>query len=116
MRVYSRPAPPRLGPGKAESPGALRRGSRTVSRGVHGVGDWHLFPVGGLEIANVFEYLSATRTTYIHGHPTQSIFGLRSSCDRAEFMLALVMTLAPVSIVAGTFSPFEAASAVLTAS
>jgi len=42
--------PPGLGFSKAESPGALRRGSRTVSRGVHGVGDWHLFPVGGLEI------------------------------------------------------------------
>jgi hypothetical protein len=55
--------PPCLGFSKAESPGALRRGSRTVSRGVHGVGDWHLFPVGGLEIATVFEYSSTTRTT-----------------------------------------------------
>lgn len=55
--------PPGLGFTKAESPGALRRGSRTVSRGVHGVGDWHLFPVGGLEIVTVFESLSATRTT-----------------------------------------------------
>jgi len=45
--------------------------------------------------------------------PDQLIFGLRSSCDRAELMLALVMRLAPVSRVAGTFSPFEAASAVL---
>jgi len=59
VRVYSR-----LASAPAESPGALRRGSRTVSRGVHGVGDWHLFPVGGLEIATVFEYLSATRTTW----------------------------------------------------
>jgi hypothetical protein len=57
------PAPPRLGPGKAERPGALRRGSRTVSRGVHGVGDWHLFPVGGLEIPAVFEYSLVRRTT-----------------------------------------------------
>ena len=31
-------------------------------------------------------------------------------------MFALVMTLTPVSIWAGTFSPFEAASAVFTAS
>ena len=44
------------------------------------------------------------------------IFGLSSSCERAEFMFALVMTMAPVSILAGTCSPFEAASAVLTPS
>jgi len=55
--------PASLGPSKAESPGALRRGSRTVSRGVHGVGDWHLFPVGGLERPAVFEYSLVTRTT-----------------------------------------------------
>ena len=45
-----------------------------------------------------------------------STFGLTSSCERAEFMFALVITLAPVSILAGTCSPFAAASAVLTPS
>src|ERR1700680_1868861 len=40
------------------------------------------------------------------------IFGLSSSCERVEFMFALVMRLTPVSILAGTCSPFEAASAV----
>src|ERR1700730_15123857 len=44
------------------------------------------------------------------------IFGLSSSCERVEFMFALVMRLTPVSILAGTCSPFEAASAVLTPS
>src|SRR6266700_4211883 len=47
------------------------------------------------------------------GHLT---FGLRSSCERGELMLALVMRVAPVSTVAGTCAPFEAASAVLTPS
>jgi hypothetical protein len=55
--------PDSLGPSKAESPGALRRGSRTVSRGVHGVGDWQLLPVGGLEIPTVFAYSLVTHTT-----------------------------------------------------
>ena len=44
------------------------------------------------------------------------IFGLRSSCERAELMLALVTRVTPVSTLADTFSPFEAASAVLTPS
>jgi hypothetical protein len=48
--------------------------------------------------------------------PDHLIFGLRSSCERVEFMLALVMRWAPVSTLAGTCSPFEAASAVLTPS
>src|SRR6202035_737530 len=47
------------------------------------------------------------------GHLT---FGLRSSCERAELMLALVTRVTPVSTLADTFSPFEAASAVLTPS
>ena len=46
----------------------------------------------------------------------QSSFGSSSSWLRAEVMLALVMTLTPVSTVTGTLSPFEAASAVLTPS
>ena len=48
--------------------------------------------------------------------PGHSTFGLRSSCERAELMLALVTRVAPVSTLAGTGSPFEAASAVLTPS
>jgi hypothetical protein len=44
------------------------------------------------------------------------IFGFRSSCDRAEFILTLVMTWAPVLILTGTCSPFAAARAVLTPS
>jgi hypothetical protein len=54
---------PGLGTGKIESPGAVRRGSRIVSRGLHGVGVWHLLPVGRLEIPTVFEYLSIKPTT-----------------------------------------------------
>jgi hypothetical protein len=49
-------------------------------------------------------------------HRGQSVFGLSSCCDRAEFMFALVMTLVPISIVGGTCSPLAAASAVLTPS
>ena len=41
-------------------------------------------------------------------------FGLKSSCERALFMFSLVMRFTPVSTVAGTFSPLDAASAVLT--
>jgi len=52
-------------------------------------------------------------TTGIIGQLT---FGLRSSCERAELMLALVISVTPVSTLADTFSPFEAASAVLTPS
>jgi hypothetical protein len=48
--------------------------------------------------------------------PNHSTFGLRSSCERAELMLALVTRVTPVSTLAGTGSPFEAASAVLTPS
>jgi hypothetical protein len=48
---------------QTESPGALRRGSRAVSRGVHGVGEWHLLPVGGLERPTVFAYSLVQRTT-----------------------------------------------------
>jgi hypothetical protein len=44
------------------------------------------------------------------------ILGLSSSCERVELMLALVMRLAPVSTLAGTCWPLEAASAVLTLS
>jgi hypothetical protein len=55
--------PAGVAPSKAESPGATRRGSRTVSRGVHGVGDRQLLPVGGLEIATVFEYSLVAHTT-----------------------------------------------------
>jgi hypothetical protein len=51
--------------------------------------------------------------TAVIGHLT---FGLRSSCERAEAMLALVTRVTPVSTLADTFSPFEAASAVLTLS
>jgi hypothetical protein len=36
------------------------------------------------------------------------------SCDRAEFMFALVIRFAPVSMLAGTSSPFTAAIAVTT--
>jgi hypothetical protein len=43
-------------------------------------------------------------------------FGLRSSCERAEPMLPLLMRVAPVSILAATCSPFEATSAVFTPS
>ena len=52
-------------------------------------------------------------TAAVIGHLT---FGLRSSCERAELMLALVTRVTPVSTLADTFSPFEAASAVLTPS
>jgi hypothetical protein len=52
-------------------------------------------------------------TTAVIGHLT---FGLRSSCERAELMLALVTRVTPISTLADTFSPFEAASAVLTPS
>ena len=52
-------------------------------------------------------------TTAVIGHLT---FGFRSSCERAELMLALVTRVTPVSTLADTFSPFEAASAVLTPS
>jgi phasin len=45
--------------------------------------------------------------------PDHLICGLRSSCERGELMFALVMMLAPVSRLAGTCSPFEAASATL---
>jgi len=48
--------------------------------------------------------------------PGHSTFGLRSSCDRAELMLAFVTRVAPVSTLAATGSPIEAASAVLTPS
>jgi hypothetical protein len=48
--------------------------------------------------------------------PGHSTFGLRSSCERAEPMLALVMRVTPISTLADTCSPFEAASAVLTPS
>ena len=48
--------------------------------------------------------------------PEFQILGLRSCCERAEFILALVMRLAPVSTLAGTCSPRAAASAVLTPS
>src|SRR5208282_3097559 len=41
-------------------------------------------------------------------------FGFKSSCERALFMFSLVMRFTPVSTVAGTFSPLDAASAVLT--
>jgi hypothetical protein len=51
--------------------------------------------------------------TTVIGHLT---FGLRSSCERAELMLALVTRVTPVSTLVDTFSPFEAASAVLTPS
>ena len=54
--------------------------------------------------------------TWSPADPDHLILGLRSSCERAEFMLALVMTVAPVSTLAGTCSPFEAASAILTPS
>ena len=50
------------------------------------------------------------------GPPGHSLFGLRSSCDRAELMLALVTRVAPVSTLAATCSPIEAARAVLTPS
>src|ERR1700687_1359059 len=52
-------------------------------------------------------------TTAVIGHLT---FGFRSSCERAELMLALVTRVTPVSTLSDTFSPFEAASAVLTPS
>jgi len=48
--------------------------------------------------------------------PDHLFSGLRSSCERAEFMLALVTAVAPVSTLAGTCSPLEAASAILTPS
>jgi helix-turn-helix protein len=51
-----------------------------------------------------------------HTPPGHLTFGLRSSCERAELMLALVTRVTPVSTLADTFSPFEAASAVLTPS
>jgi hypothetical protein len=38
------------------------------------------------------------------GHLT---FGLRSSWERAEFMLAFVMMWAPLSTLVGTCSPFD---------
>ena len=34
------------------------------------------------------------------------MLGLRSSCERVEFMFALVMALTPVSIWGGTWSTF----------
>jgi hypothetical protein len=65
-------------------------------------------PNGTLEVLPEFE----TEFVVI---AVQSIFGLSSCCDRAEFMFALVMTLVPISIVAGTCSRFQAARAVLFA-
>lgn len=48
--------------------------------------------------------------------PGHCTFGLRSSCERAELRLAFVTRMAPVSTLADTGSPFEAARAVLTPS
>jgi len=55
-------------------------------------------------------------SNFSHTPPGHLIFGLRSSCERAELMLDLVTRVTPVSTLADTFSPFEAASAVLTPS
>jgi hypothetical protein len=54
--------------------------------------------------------IDASHSALVRDH---LMFGLRSSCARAEFMFALVMMLAPMSMLAGTCSPIEAASAVL---
>ncbi len=43
-------------------------------------------------------------------------FGFRSSCARGVFIFSLVIRFAPVSTSAGTFSPLDAANAVLTPS
>jgi hypothetical protein len=108
----SKSLPPGFGSSTRQSPGALQ-GSRAVSRGVHEVGDPHLL-LGQLDTHCV--RTRTRRTNGIRRHRGQSIFGLSSCCDRAEFMFALVMTLAPISIVGGTRSPLAAASAVLTPS
>jgi hypothetical protein len=80
---------------------------------------------GGTETARVHMWTSAIHSDTWHRVnprlglafvPDHLIFGLRSSCERPEFMLTLVMRLTPVSMLAGTCSPFEAASAVLTPS
>src|SRR5207245_1090443 len=52
---------------------------------------------------------SAERSAYF-------TFGFNNSCDRALFMFSLVMRLTPVSTVGSTFSPLDAARAVLTPS
>src|ERR1700730_7318373 len=44
---------------------------------------------------------------------THLIFGFKSSCERGLFMFSFVMRFAPVSTFASTFSPFDAARAVL---
>jgi hypothetical protein len=46
------------------------------------------------------------------GRPPRSYltFGLKNSWERAEFKLALVTGAVPVSTLAGTGSPFDAAS------
>src|ERR1700730_14279685 len=50
---------------------------------------------------------------YFSRGQTHLIFGFKSSCERGLFMFSFVMRFAPVSTFASTFSPFEAASAVL---
>jgi hypothetical protein len=61
--------------------------------------------------------LETTRAVHLKRSTRDHLtFGLRSSCERAEPMLPLVIRVAPVSTFAATCSPFEAASAVFTPS
>src|SRR5258705_5860140 len=56
------------------------------------------------------------RTSAGRAHAEHLTFDLSRSCERADPMFALVTRDVPVSIFAGTCSPFEAASADLTTS
>jgi hypothetical protein len=64
-------------------------------------------------LTSSLEYRSIGPRALLHHH---LMLGLRSSCERVEFMFALVMALTPVSIWGATWSPLDAASAVFTPS
>jgi hypothetical protein len=94
---------------------ASRPGPRIISRGTPGRDPTYRQLMHTFEISTSFEDVKAERVEFaaVGAH---WILGLRSSCDRAELIFALVMRLTPVSTMAGTFSPLDAASAVLTPS
>jgi hypothetical protein len=93
---------------RSDEPPTRRHGGREGTRVLSG-------PIGGAPKWSRMNtpVTSQQRRRSFCVHPDQLVLALRRSCDRAEFMLAFVMRLAPVSILAGTCSPLEAASAVL---
>src|ERR1700724_3359235 len=92
------------------------RGSRRVERGsLVTAADGRLEPSAGCDIAHGACLYRGDQSSR-HRAPGHSTFGLSSSCERDELMLALVTRVTPVSTLADTCSPFEAASAIFTPS